>query len=87
MIFAKGATPGGMVQGMGRTMLGCLVCERTDGRMDRQTDSGKFNSPPSSFREAGDKNVKLGILIHPGALLALFFLSVVVTCFQSTLST
>ncbi len=24
--------------------------------MDRRTDDGEFNSPPSSLREAGDKN-------------------------------
>ncbi len=26
----------------------------TDGRTDGRTDDGEFNSPPSSFREAGD---------------------------------
>ena len=38
-----------MVQGMGRI--------KVNGRTDGQTDDGEFNSPPSSLREAGDKNV------------------------------
>ena len=40
VFFAKGATPGAWA----------------DGKTDGWTDGGEFNSPPSSLREAGDKN-------------------------------
>ncbi len=55
VFFAKGATPGGMVQEMGHI----LLTKWTDGQKDGRTDGGEFNSPPSSLREAAGDNEKL----------------------------
>ncbi len=37
---------------------------RTDGRTNGRTDDGEFNSPPSSLREAGDKNYTDSVVIN-----------------------